>query len=492
MILYWLFRWIYYWIRIILYSSFSRILYNTLHLYNTRLLLCSNQVGLPSHSHKVFVFSNRFGLSSNHTFSTFCQIEIPESGRAKSYEKGPSRDVSVRSNKDLSFALYDFSLRQADTSRDLSIRSFNLLYHQKVFREQSKRTLRKTKMAKVIHNNNHGRFGNNEGGNQTGPSDNLFGHQKNCFSDVHKGNRFGSPIPPDQSHYPFTPYYPPLPSWDQIDFEFLSSDSDFNLEDEVFPRNAYFRFNPDEYEFIIGDKPQPFEEKSSQKELLEDKSQPFEEEGFEEEVYEEEAYEDKPYQDRIASSQRDTGLTEAIQTGIGKLNGITVAIGVMDFQFIGGSMGSVVGEKITRLIEYAANRSLPLIIVCASGGARMQEGSLSLMQMAKISSASYDYQCNKKLFYVSILTSPTTGGVTASFGMLGDIIITEPGASIAFAGKRVIEQTLNITVPEGIQEAEYLFEKGLLDSIVPRNSLKATLGELLQLHGFFPTTSILD
>nr|YP_010610408.1 acetyl-CoA carboxylase beta subunit [Vallisneria natans]WAO28674.1 acetyl-CoA carboxylase beta subunit [Vallisneria natans] len=201
---------------------------------------------------------------------------------------------------------------------------------------------------------------------------------------------------------------------------------------------------------------------------------------------------DKPYQDRIASSQRDTGLTEAIQTGMGKLNGITVAIGVMDFQFIGGSMGSVVGEKITRLIEYAANRSLPLIIVCASGGARMQEGILSLMQMAKISSASYDYQCNKKLFYLSILTTPTTGGVTASFGMLGDIIITEPGASIAFAGKRVIEQTLNITVPEGIQEAEYLFEKGSFDSIVPRNSLKATLGELLQLHGFFPTTSILD
>lgn len=470
--------------------QFFSDLYNTLHLYNTRLHLCSNKVGLPSH--KLVVSSNRFGLSSNHTFSIFCRIEIPESGRAKSDEKGPSRDVSARSNKDLSFALCDLSLCQADTSRDLFIRSFNLLYHQRVFREQSERTLRKTKIAKVIHNSNHGRFSNHEGGNQTGPSDNTFGHQKNCFSGVpieNKGNQFGSPIPPDQSHYPFVP---PLPSWDQIDFEFLSSDSDLNLEDEVFPRNAYFMFNPDEYEFIIGDKPQPFEEKPAQKELLEDKSQPFEEEGFEEEAYEEEAYEDKPYQDRIASSQRDTGLTEAIQTGIGKLNGITVAIGVMDFQFIGGSMGSVVGEKITRLIEYAANRSLPLIIVCASGGARMQEGSLSLMQMAKISSASYDYQCNKKLFYVSILTSPTTGGVTASFGMLGDIIITEPGASIAFAGKRVIEQTLNITVPDGIQEAEYLFEKGLLDSIVPRNFLKATLGELLQLHGFFPTTSILD
>lgn len=424
-------------------------------------------MGLPSH--KLVVSSNRFGLSSNHTFSTFRRIEIPESGRAKSDEKGPSRDVSAHSNKDLSFALCDLSLRQ------------------------------------------------NEGGNQKGPSDNTFGHQKISFSDVpfeNKGNQLESPIPPDQSHSPFAPYYPPLPSWDQIDWEFLSSDSDLNflnLEDEVFTRNAYFMFNPDEYEFLIGDKPQPFEEKPAQKELLEDKSQPFEEEGFEEEAYEEEAsedeeeaseeeayedeeeaYEDKPYQDRISSSQIETGITEAIQTGIGQLNGITVAIGVMDFEFIGGSMGSVVGEKITRLIEYAANQSLPLILVCASGGARMQEGSLSLMQMAKISSASYDYQCNKKLFYVSILTSPTTGGVTASFGMLGDIIITEPGASIAFAGKRVIEQTLNITVPEGIQEAEYLFEKGLLDSIVPRNDLKTTLGELLQFHGFFPTTSILD
>ncbi|KAI3845037.1 hypothetical protein MKW92_052956 [Papaver armeniacum] len=170
----------------------------------------------------------------------------------------------------------------------------------------------------------------------------------------------------------------------------------------------------------------------------------------------------------------------------GQLNGIPIAIGVMDFQFMGGSMGSVVGEKITRLIEHATRKALPLIIVCASGGARMQEGSLSLMQMAKISSASYNYQSNKKLFYVSILTSPTTGGVTASFGMLGDIIIAEPNAYIAFAGKRVIEQTLNKTVPDGSQAAEYLFHKGLLDSIVPRNPLKSVLGELFQLHGFFP------
>uniref|UniRef100_UPI0030E04A92 acetyl-CoA carboxylase beta subunit n=1 Tax=Hedysarum lehmannianum TaxID=1402432 RepID=UPI0030E04A92 len=196
--------------------------------------------------------------------------------------------------------------------------------------------------------------------------------------------------------------------------------------------------------------------------------------------------EEEPYQTRLDSYQKTTGLKEAVQTGTGRLNGIPLAIGIMDFQFMGGSMGSVVGEKITRLVEYATNQCLPLIIVCASGGARMQEGSLSLMQMAKISSALYDYQINQKLFYVPILTSPTTGGVTASFGMLGDIIIAEPNAYIAFAGKRVIEQTLNKEVPEGSQSAEFLFEKGLFDSIVPRNLLKEVLTELFQFHGFFP------
>lgn len=198
--------------------------------------------------------------------------------------------------------------------------------------------------------------------------------------------------------------------------------------------------------------------------------------------------EEEPYKDRIDSYQRKLGLTEAVQTGTGQLNGIPVAIGSMDFQFMGGSMGSVVGEKITRLVEYATNQLLPLILVCASGGARMQEGSLSLMQMAKISSALYNYQTSIKLFYVSILTSPTTGGVTASFGMLGDIIIAEPNAYIAFAGKRVIEQTLNKTVPEGSQTAEYLFHKGLFDSIIPRNPLKQVLSELFHLHSFFPLT----
>nr|YP_010034950.1 acetyl-CoA carboxylase carboxyltransferase beta subunit [Toxicodendron griffithii]QOX09784.1 acetyl-CoA carboxylase carboxyltransferase beta subunit [Toxicodendron griffithii] len=200
--------------------------------------------------------------------------------------------------------------------------------------------------------------------------------------------------------------------------------------------------------------------------------------------------EEEPYKNRIDSYQRKTGLTEAVQTGTGQLNRIPIAIGVMDFQFMGGSMGSVVGEKITRLIEYATNQFLPLILVCASGGARMQEGSLSLMQMAKISSALYDYQSNQKLFYVSILTSPTTGGVTASFGMLGDIIIAEPNAYIAFAGKRVIEQTLNKAVPEGSQASEYLFHKGLFDPIVPRNPLKGVLSELFQLHAFFPLNKI--
>nr|YP_011009727.1 acetyl-CoA carboxylase carboxyltransferase beta subunit [Sieruela rutidosperma]WPW42986.1 acetyl-CoA carboxylase carboxyltransferase beta subunit [Sieruela rutidosperma] len=195
---------------------------------------------------------------------------------------------------------------------------------------------------------------------------------------------------------------------------------------------------------------------------------------------------EEPYKNRIDSAQKKTGLTDAVQTGTGQLNGIPVALGVMDFQFMGGSMGSVVGEKITRLIEYATNQFLPLILVCSSGGARMQEGSLSLMQMAKISSVLCDYQSNKKLFYVSILTSPTTGGVTASFGMLGDIIIAEPYAYIAFAGKRVIEQTLKKAVPEGSQAAESLLRKGLLDAIVPRNLLKGVLSELFQLHTFFP------
>nr|YP_010312805.1 acetyl-CoA carboxylase beta subunit [Christella dentata]ULG04372.1 acetyl-CoA carboxylase beta subunit [Christella dentata] len=145
------------------------------------------------------------------------------------------------------------------------------------------------------------------------------------------------------------------------------------------------------------------------------------------------------HQNRIAVSQEKTGLTDAVQTGIGYLSGELIALGVMDFHFMGGSMGSVVGEKITRLIEYATDKSSPLVLICASGGARTQEGTLSLMQMAKISSVLQIHQIQKKLLHISILTYPTTGGVTASFGMLGDIIIAESKAYIAFAGKRVIE-----------------------------------------------------
>nr|YP_010188697.1 AccD [Entosthodon attenuatus]QZJ47500.1 AccD [Entosthodon attenuatus] len=193
------------------------------------------------------------------------------------------------------------------------------------------------------------------------------------------------------------------------------------------------------------------------------------------------------YKNRVIFYQKRTGLTDAIQTGIGKLNKNLVALGVMDFQFMGGSMGSVVGEKITRLIEYAFKESLPLIIVCSSGGARMQEGTLSLMQMAKIASLLQFYQVRKKLFYIAILTYPTTGGVTASFGMLGDIIIAEPKAYIAFAGKRVIEQTLRQKIPDGFQVAESLFYSGLLDLIVPRTFLKGVLGEIFELYslGFY-------
>nr|BCK51996.1 acetyl-CoA carboxylase beta subunit [Agathis dammara] len=195
--------------------------------------------------------------------------------------------------------------------------------------------------------------------------------------------------------------------------------------------------------------------------------------------------EERPYMDHVTSYQIDTGLTDAIQTGIGRLNGIPIAIGVMDFQFMGGSMGSVVGEKMTRLIEYAIKESLPLITVCASGGARMQEGSFSLMQMGKIASALNIYQRKKKLFYISILTSPTTGGVTASFGMLPNIIIAEPKAYIAFAGRRVIEQTLNLTIEdEDFQTAEYLFHHGLFDQIVPRSILKGVLRDILKLYKF--------
>lgn len=190
----------------------------------------------------------------------------------------------------------------------------------------------------------------------------------------------------------------------------------------------------------------------------------------------------KAYTERLKEAQERTGLQDAVQTGTGMLDGIPIALGVMDFNFMGGSMGSVVGEKITRLIEYATQEGLTLILVCASGGARMQEGILSLMQMAKISAALQIYQSCANLLYISVLTSPTTGGVTASFAMLGDLIFAEPKALIGFAGRRVIEQTLQEQLPEDFQTAEYLLHHGLLDLIVPRSFLKQALSETITLY----------
>jgi acetyl-CoA carboxylase carboxyl transferase subunit beta len=189
----------------------------------------------------------------------------------------------------------------------------------------------------------------------------------------------------------------------------------------------------------------------------------------------------KLYTDRLREMQDKTQLTDAVQTGLGQLEGIPVALGVMDFRFMGGSMGSVVGEKLTRLIERATQQRLAVIIVCASGGARMQEGMLSLMQMAKVSGALERHQ-EQRLLYIPVLTHPTAGGVTASFAMLGDIIIAEPKATIAFAGRRVVEQTIREKLPDDFQTAEYLLAHGFVDMIVCRTQLKQTLGKLLRLH----------
>ncbi len=189
----------------------------------------------------------------------------------------------------------------------------------------------------------------------------------------------------------------------------------------------------------------------------------------------------KPYSDRLRDMQEKTKLNDAVQTGVGRLDGLPVALGVMDFRFMGGSMGSVVGEKLTRLIERATRERLPTIIVCASGGARMQEGMLSLMQMAKISGALHRLQA-ARLLYIPVLTHPTTGGVTASFAMLGDIILAEPKATIGFAGRRVVEQTLREKLPEDFQTAEYLLQHGFVDAIVLRTQLKPTLARLIRLH----------
>jgi acetyl-CoA carboxylase carboxyl transferase subunit beta len=190
----------------------------------------------------------------------------------------------------------------------------------------------------------------------------------------------------------------------------------------------------------------------------------------------------RSYADRLRDSQSSTGLIDAVITGLCRVDHHPLALGVMDFRFMGGSMGSVVGEKLTRLIEIATAQRLPVLIVCASGGARMQEGMLSLMQMAKISGALQRHR-EAGLLYLPLLTHPTTGGVTASFAMLGDLILAEPRALIGFAGRRVIEQTLREKLPDGFQTAEYLRDHGFVDLIVARPDLRETLSSLLRLHG---------
>jgi acetyl-CoA carboxylase carboxyl transferase subunit beta len=185
------------------------------------------------------------------------------------------------------------------------------------------------------------------------------------------------------------------------------------------------------------------------------------------------------YAERTIRSQESTNLQDAIQTGTAFVDSVPVALAVMDFGYMGGSMGSVVGEKLTRLIEYATAKGLCLIVICASGGARMQEGSLSLMQMAKISSALYNYQKRANLAYINILTSPTTGGVTASFGMLADFIVTEPKSIIGFAGRRVIEATIGEILPPNFQTAEYLLERGHVDIKVKRKYMREVLSNLI-------------
>ena len=177
---------------------------------------------------------------------------------------------------------------------------------------------------------------------------------------------------------------------------------------------------------------------------------------------------------------KKTGLNEAVVIGTGKLDNLDVAIAVMDFAFVGGSMGSVVGEKVSRAIQKAIDEKIPLIIVSASGGARMMEGAYSLMQMAKTSALLAKFS-DLGGVYISVLTNPTTGGVTASYSMLGDVIFAEPGALIGFAGPRVIKQTIGEDLPEGFQRAEFQMKHGFIDSIVPRIDLKKKISNIIQI-----------
>ncbi|MFC5604418.1 acetyl-CoA carboxylase, carboxyltransferase subunit beta [Sporosarcina koreensis] len=187
------------------------------------------------------------------------------------------------------------------------------------------------------------------------------------------------------------------------------------------------------------------------------------------------------YTEKIASDSKKTGLNEAVLTGIGKIGGNEVAVAIMDSHFRMGSMGSVVGEKITRAVEAATERGIPVIIFSASGGARMQEGVLSLMQMAKTSVA-LQRHADKGLLYISVMTYPTTGGVSASFASVGDINLAEPKALIGFAGRRVIEQTVREKLPDNFQTAEFLLEHGQLDAVIDRRNLTETLAKLVGLH----------
>lgn len=188
------------------------------------------------------------------------------------------------------------------------------------------------------------------------------------------------------------------------------------------------------------------------------------------------------YDEKLKLNKDKSNLDEAVITGEGVIDKRRVAIAFMDNRFMMGSMGCAVGEKITRLVEFATTNNLPLIIFASSGGARMQEGIFSLMQMAKISQAIKRHS-DKNLLYITILTNPTTGGVTASFAMQGDIILAEPNATIGFAGRRVIEGTIKQKLPEEFQSAEFLLEKGFVDKIVHRKELKETLSKILKLHG---------
>ena len=187
----------------------------------------------------------------------------------------------------------------------------------------------------------------------------------------------------------------------------------------------------------------------------------------------------KPYRERLKASIKATGQRDALVSAVGRLDGIQTVICAMEYGFIGGSMGVVVGEKLTRAIERAITRRLPVIVVSCSGGARMMEGTLSLMQMAKVSAALARLD-RERLPFISVLTDPTTGGVTASFAMLGDVNIAEPKALIGFAGPRVIEQTIRQKLPDGFQRSEFLLEKGMIDMVVDRRELKPTLASTLR------------